>query len=282
MVFNVSGNSNGFFCHLATRDIDKAVVEFLSTQYNLVIKSYNGINTDYLAEKSKLNDIAKWENCNATIKYDVTLYNGDQEYTHTDIVDYIRLNESSAVIFPEQIYSAVGVYDRAQVTIKSITFDKLHFMINHKSELSSVPDIYDILIAPDNRIELGECHIMCFIDEFGYLLSLGNETIVSLVDVPRFNEYMQTFKDTTASSIMFSTDRPEESEWDKASIWAERIRDVAGGGIVTETTAQTRFNDLEEFFSSNNNTGDVTIYGELEFEGDEDMDDSDFIIDTIF
>lgn len=209
--FKVSGESNAFFCRTSTRDVDKAIIEFLTNQYNLLFKNYDGTNEDYLSEKSKFNN-NKWENNNAGIVYDITVSKDGVEYTYSDITDYIRINEDSCVLFPDNIYNDLESFDFGIVTIKSITYDKIHFMINHKDEFGNIfMEAYNKFIFNDNRIEVAEFNVIHFIDNANDIEMFGNESIIAFLDIPHLNRYMRLM-DTLqggSSSLVISDTQPE-------------------------------------------------------------------------
>lgn len=188
LMFKLSGGTNGFFCRICTRDVDKPYVEYLTNQYNQIIKNYTGDNDDYLVEYEKFDLNEQWEKCDATVTYDVVVTKDGTETTYTDLVGYIRLNDNSLVLLPDEVNKS---FDSAIIDIKSITFDKIHFMINHKSEFdTSVINNIDRLISIDNRIEVCECVISHFINDASDIILLGKEVIVAFLTVPHLNEYM--------------------------------------------------------------------------------------------
>lgn len=210
LIFKVSGNSNGFFCRNATRDIDKAIIEFLTNQYNTLFKNYDGSTEEYLAEKDKFNNM-KWEYSNAVLTYDLTITKDGEDHIYTDIVDYIRINEDSCVLFPTDIINELESFDYSTVSIKSITYDKIHFMVNHKDEFGAIfTEAYNKLSYNDNKIEVAEFNIIHFIDEANQFEILGNENNIAFLDMARLNHYMNAMNnsDGAASSLVISGTQP--------------------------------------------------------------------------
>ena len=191
LTFKLSGGSNGFFCRCCTRDIDKPFVEYSATQYNSIIKNYTGSDESYLTEYMKFDESDKWEGSDAVLTYDITTTKNGVEQTFTDIVDYIRLNDNCTVFLPNTVYTGVDSFDSAVVTIKSITFDKLHFMVSPMDEFdASAVEIINGLMPNDNRIEIGEFIISHFINEARDFIALGNETIIAFITAKHMTEYM--------------------------------------------------------------------------------------------
>ena len=192
LVFTVSGKSNGFFCRNTTRDVDKPFIEFLTNIYNTTFKEYGETTNEiYLAEHEKFINNSKWEMTNASIIYDIECVKDNVIYSFTDIVDYIRLNEDNCIIFPDSIYKTIKSYDIITVSIKSINYDKIHFMTENKELFNNdFIEAYNKLIHNDNRIELGEFNVTHFIDNANNIIILGNESIVVFLDIKHINTKM--------------------------------------------------------------------------------------------
>lgn len=218
--FTVSGQSNGFFCRSATRDIDKSFIEFITNQYNSIVKEFANIlddlPDDYVAEYNKFQSNPKWENSNATIKYDIAVIKDGESYLYSDIEDYIILNEDNVIFFPEQIYTDLSEFDSVEVTIKAIIFDKLHFMVNNKDAFGTLfVESYDKFIAHDGRIEVADFNISHFVNNATSIDLFGNETIIAFLDVPHITKYMEKMK------ALFGNSRIEISKTqpNSACIW---------------------------------------------------------------
>lgn len=209
--FKISGDSNGFFCKHTTRDSDKSFIEFLTSRYNLFFKNYNGNDPVYNAEHQKFTSDRKWENSNAVLKYDIIVYKDGTSYEYTDVTDYITLNEDSAVMLPDNIYTDLGSFDYAEITIKSISYDKLHFMINYKNTFdTSFNEGYDKFISIDNRLEVTEFIVHRFINNESHVDLYGNETIIGFLDMPHLQQCLAKLnKFIGQTRINISANQPE-------------------------------------------------------------------------
>jgi hypothetical protein len=206
LTFKVSGDSNGFFCNNTTRIPDNVFIDFLTKYYNSFFKNYTGTNQTYLNEAKKFVNNYKWENSNAILTYDLVVTKSNKTYTYANNIDYIRLNESSKVQFPKKVYTELGSFDFAQVTIKSITYDKLRFMIKNKDTFGDdFNTLYNKLIAVDKRIEVTEFNVIHFIDNMDDLVILGNENIITTIDVERIASYLAKSQE---SQIYISDTKP--------------------------------------------------------------------------
>ena len=218
LTFTVSGGSNGFFCRNATRDIDKPFIEFLTNQYNTILKNYTGTDTLYLNEYEKFQTNENWENSNAVLTYDIIATKGSIDYVYADNKAYIMLNDDSPVLFPNQIVNDLGTFEYATVTIKSIEYDKLHFMINNKAKFGSIfTDAYNKIIPNDGTIEVAEFNISYFIDNANDIKLLGNEDIIGFLDIPHLNMYIKKMTGLIGSSE--STIEISRNQPSKACIW---------------------------------------------------------------
>ena len=261
LIFNISKKSNGFFCRLTSRDSDKAVIEFLTNQYNSIISYYVGDNEGFLLEKEKFNSIEKWYDSNATITYEVKVKDGQEVYTQT-LTDYVRINEESCVLYPETIGNSIlENSDNVTVTIKSITFDKIHFMYKYRASFSSeVITGMNKLITPDKAIHIRYCNICSFIDESEDLVLHGNEFIVALLDVPYVRRYMMKMsKLNSDANIVISPTRPSDDIWLTNGIWAEQVRIASQGGEEIHLDCEVDLVTLENYLSTSDATEYVTM-----------------------
>jgi len=251
LTFKVSGDSNGFFCRPATRDVDKPVIEFLSNQYNVACFHYRGDNGIYLEEANKFIINDRWEYCNTIILYELTVVHGDQTKTY-EITDYLNMNETCSIIFPSAIWTDFqdGV-DSYKVNIKSISPYKVHFMIEHIDEFDDTfKSAYQKLLFADKRIESAEINIIHFIDNAVDIDILGNETIIAFLDIPKINNYMgKMAKLMSGSQVITKVERPSDYDWTANGVWAERFRDVYTGGTVVKTGSPTNIELLEKMLS---------------------------------
>ena len=215
--FNVSGQCNGFFCRHTTRDTDRAFIEFLTNQYNTLFKTYEGNNAVYTEEANKFIEIPKWETSNAVLKYDLKVYyNDDTSAVYTDNTDYLMMNDDSIVFFPENIYQEGKEILCFDVTIKSIEYDKIHFMVNHKDEFGTIfTESYNKLIATDGRADVSEFNISYFCEDISLMEIFGNEEIVGFLSMFHYNRYSEKMtKFLGNSQIKISQEKPSS-----ACIW---------------------------------------------------------------
>ena len=212
--FSISGKSNGFFCNNTTRICDIVFIDYLTRYYNTKLKNYTGTDARFIAESKKFTNNSKWENSNAVITYDIIIKKHSSTYNYSDNVDYLFLNEHSFIKFPEKIYDELGSFDSATVVIKSITYDKIHFMIENKDTFDSdFINAYNKFISADNRVEVNSCNIIHFINNTDELVILGNETIINTIEVSRVNEYLSALIDF---SLQISDTKPQiECLWFK-------------------------------------------------------------------
>ena len=250
--FNLSKDTNGFFFRATTRDCDKTLIEFLTSEYNHMIKNYDGDDPLYLEERNKGTTIEKWYDSNAIIEYTAQVTKGDSVEIFTD-TDYIRINERCCVFIP---YVAIHErfpdgYDSCLITIKSIHYDKIHFMIDHITEFDEeFRNSFNNLRYPDDAVHIDYYNIEHFIDKASDIVPLGNEFYVALIDVAYFKRYiskMQAIKDSDAMNI--SIERPDDLDWHANTIWGERVRSVYKGGININHDSETDIKKMEARFA---------------------------------
>ena len=254
--FNLSRKSNGFFCRMTSRDSDKAVIEWLTNQYNAICKNYTGTDSDFLAEKEKFSSIENWEDSNATLNYDLSITTNGNTITHS-LQEHIRINEDSCVLFPQSLTrSVLESASVITVTIKSIIYDKIHFMFNHKDDLgNSFADGLSKFIYPDNSIFIRYCNICSFVDDSTDIYLLGNEFIIALMDISYVRRYMLKMGSLiTESTFLVSPTRPGDESWMVNGIWAEQVRNVYKGGYEINLDSETDIHQLEMYLASNDDT----------------------------
>lgn len=263
MNFRISKNSNGFFIRLMSRDTDKATINFLSSQYNQLLSSYTGTDSTILAEKGKLSTIDKWKDSDVTISYTLTISKGGKNTTYS-LQDYIRVNEETCLLLPQASLEKdfPDGYDYAEVEINSFVFTKLHFMVQYGPTLD--PNFNNELAKfqyLDKNIFINYCNICCFVDTSTDINLLGNEFIISFVDVPYVLRYMAKMaKLTEASDFITSPQRPDPGVWAVNALWAEQVRDVYGSGQTIERACEVDIDRLEHYLAKDTGThSDVII-----------------------
>ena len=259
--FNISKKCNGFFCRLTSRDSDKAVIEWITNQYNAVLKNYYGTVESFINEKNKFNAIEKWEDSNATIEYRLTIVKNGEERTFP-LVDYVRINEESCVLFPDSITEAyLADADSVYVTINKITYDKIKFMIKYRASFSvSFIDGVNKFICPDNLISVRYCNICSFVDKSTDINLLGNEFIIAMLDTAYVRRYMMKMgKLNNDANIILSKDRPSDDTWVTNGIWAEKVRNVYQGGKEVNYDCEVDISTLEMYLADSNSTDFVHL-----------------------
>lgn len=259
--FKISKKSNGFFCRLTSRDSDKAVIEFLTSQYNNLLSNYDGTETDFVIEKNKFNTIEKWSDSNATIVYDIKIRVGEEVDTYT-VTDYVRINEETCVLFPPAIgQTMMENSSEIRVTIRSISFEKLQFMYKYRASFTSdVVTGLNKLMSTDKSIFIRYCNITSFIDRIQDLELNGNEFVVAMLDVPYVRRYMMKMsKLNSDANIVLSPTRPSDDIWLTNGVWAEQVRIAYHGGEEVHLDCEVNFKELENQLSPNNSVEYVTL-----------------------
>jgi len=259
--FKISKKSNGFFCRLTSRDSDKTIIEWVTAQYNYFFQNYQGIDPTFLKEKEKLETIEKWKDSNAVIDYTVKIIK-DGAARDYNVIDYIRVNEESGVIFPASIgEETLRTADYVYVKINSISFDKLHFMYHYRASLPvEFSDGFDKFIYPDMSIFIRYINVCSFVDRAEDVDLKGNEFIVALMDVPYIYRYMMKMNMLVEdSSVLVSPTRPGSDTWKTNGIWAEQVRDVFKGGYTINMECEVDLKQLENFLAENDDTDYVSI-----------------------
>lgn len=276
--FKLSKISNGFFCRISTRDCDKPLMEVITNYYNRLINSYNSIEVAFLLEKDKMEQIPKWYDSNATIEYLVKCIGGGIERNYT-CTDYVRVNESCMVPLPEiQIHQDFpsGI-DNIEVTINTIRYDKLHFIIEQKDVIGpEVQELIDRYIFQAGRMEAHVVNIMHFVDRYEDYLPLGNEVVLAFIDMPYANRYLGKMTSLLNNGdFIFSIKRPVASEWVTNGVWAEMVRTIDKSGNEYNTGSENSglLDELEDIFGPTRiHNGVLTVNPE---------DRQDYLLDDI-
>ena len=252
--FRLSNHTNGFFCRLTTRDTDKAVIEYITNEYNYRLSNYSGSNSSFIVEKNKFTQIEKWRDSNAEIHYNVTIVKGSTTKTYT-CLDYIHINEESCVMLPTvQIGNDFkNGYDYAIIEITSCEYTKIHFMITNKDTFGEAfTGALNSLTYPDEQILLQYISVSRYINSIDDLKLLDNEFIVALIDNPYCRRYlMKMSKLRDQSTMSLSPNRPSDDQWSTNTIWAEQIRDVFSEGFEIDRQSETNLRRLEIMLANN-------------------------------
>lgn len=258
--FRISKKSNGFFCRMTSRDSDKAVIEYITNQYNSICKNYKGSDAIFLEEKKRFLAIEKWEDSNVSIVYDVIVSDDTGVKTFT-FIDYIRINEESCIMLPSNILPIISNANDIMIKIKAIKYEKIHFMMNNISKLgNSFSDGLAKFMYPDNAIYIRYCNICNFVDDVTDISLLGNEFIIAMMDVPYVRRYMMKMsKLTSESNVVLSPTRPSDDIWSTNGIWAEQVRDVFKGGYTINMECESNLKQLEMYLAENDDTDYVNF-----------------------
>ena len=250
--FNVSNQVNGFFCRPMSRDSDKAVLEYTTNQYNKFIESYAGTDSEILALKDKYNSSDTWRDSNIELSYSLTVSDAFTEKSY-DCIAYIRFNEEICVYFPmtkiEEDFP-YG-YNDIKVTINSLTYTKLHFVLQHKDLMDSDFDnCMNNFLAPDKKIQINVLNILSFVNTSSDIELLGNENLIALLDVPYIHRYMMKMvKLRSNSSFIHSVARPSDEEWTTNTVWAEHVSDIYKDGEVVYRNSETDIRRMEAYLA---------------------------------
>lgn len=255
MKFHLSSESNGFFVRATTRDCDKALVEFITNTYDNMFKDVvpeDDDMSDEAVEARKFLTIEKWADSNATIEYTAKISTETKEKVYT-MTDYIHINEECCVYLP---YSQIEAdfprgYDSCLITIKSFTYDKIHYIMNRYDTMSDeFKEVYNQLVYPDFKVHIDYYSFYYFIDKSTDIQLLGNEFVIALLDIPYVNRYMAKMAAlVNASLFMISIKRPNDYDWVIGGVWAERVRDVYKNGITVSHLSETDIRKMEAMFS---------------------------------
>lgn len=250
--FNLSTKSNGFFFRCTSRDCDKALIEFLTHEYNERLETYSGDDPEYIIEHQKFLDNEKWKLNNATIEFTVKVTGASATKIYT-CTDYIRINEESCLYIPYQAISQDFPYgfDNILITIKGVHYDKIHFMVNHISEFEEQFETnYRKFMYPDNEAYIDYYNVSYFIDNSTDLMLLGNEFIIALLETYYIrNLMMQLTSLDRPAEFTVSIKRPDDADFATNTIWGERVRDVYKGGIEIDNGTETDIKLMESVFS---------------------------------
>lgn len=254
MRLNLANNTNGFFINVQSRDCDKPIINFLTNEYNNLIKNYTGTNSAYLAEKNKFTTDSTWEESNATIFFTATVFKGSKSKTYTCSAN-IRINETVCVFIPFEKIGAdyTSGYDRVEIQVNKIAYDKIHFMTARKNSIGgNFLDAFTNIMFSDDNIRINYATIYSFVNNCEEILLMGNEFIIGLIEIPYCNRYLKKMnKLQEMGDFITSVTRPEEGAFVVNGIWAEQVRDVFAGGEEVEKDCEVNIKALEEYLAGN-------------------------------
>ena len=245
--FIFGAKSNGFFIRIATRDCDKAVVE-----YATYLKDIINENTE--------NDIKF--NKNYCIR---TIISNIDETRAVQRIFYGRLNETLCCVYPDSELSYVSNNGASSV---KVTFSFISLITDFVSDSFLINSHYfqyqanvQKLRASDGRVELAETNIIGFIDDdvsqfplpfYSHILAfLDSDIILDLLE--------KTKHGISSESVIININKPATYIWSSNCIWGEKIRDVSAEGVVTDTASATTFDALETYFTEPINLEGLTL-----------------------
>ena len=249
--FKVSKDCNGFFCRPTSRDCDKAIIEFMTNQFNEYVSNYTGSNAETLQEKRKLEDDERYYDSNVQLDYTLVAKNGATTKTY-NYSCYVRLNEEMIVPFPSRLTTDFpsGITE-ATVTINKLSYPKFKFCEKHKSELGAdYTSEYNKFIYPDKKICVNYLNVLTFVDKSMDINLLGNESLIATLDIPYVLRYMGKMVKLRDSSEFITTNtRPNDFEWTANAVWAEHVRTVGGHGTITDVSHEVDILALEHYIT---------------------------------
>ena len=260
--FRLSGDSNGFFIRLSSRDCDKPLINYLTQIYNVIVPNYVGDHEDFLNEQSKFYSYQDWFNSNAVIDYELTAVREDGTSEVVNYSAFVNINENSCVILPEEFRNTLtSEYLWYEISIKDIRYDKVHFIYQHQGYFKDeVGAEISRFIYPDNRVCINYINVVNFVRKSTDIVLNDNEFVVAIIDVPQCHRIMQKMsKLLLPPTNILSEKRPSDGTWVTNATWSERIRDVHEDGVITVNNTPNNFNDLEMFLASNASMDDTEI-----------------------
>ena len=246
IILDIDKDTNGFFFEALTRENDRNIVSYLNLQYNL----REGSNGFIKPEEYK--NVDNWENGNVLVSYEVTTEGRDESgafvnpITATDTIS-VRLNDYSAVIFPDNYKNGIAVVTKITVRIKSFRFPKLqdsftYFMRDPEQEPFSK------IIEPDYLATIKSFHVMYFLEDENNVPSGNNVYINQMIDLRFLEDFLSKVqKASTSSGVILSTERPSDSKWTVNNAWAESTREVGGAMMSNPLDSPTNFYELEKY-----------------------------------
>ena len=186
----------------------------------------------YTTNKTVVEDDFAGYNASTMIK----LSTAQASFPAAQVGDVIPVNESK---------TEPG-YTKTEVTIKAVRFDKLHYMYNLYSSMSTEwKTLFDHIVALDNKAHIDYYGVSYFINQIEDLEFFGNEMIVTLIDVPYLDDFMNKASALHATGdLILSADRPLRGDWTSGSIWGEVVRTVSNGSVV-DSNSETDIKRME-------------------------------------
>ena len=265
-IFEVSGDTNGFYLKPITRLGDRNICGFLSGMFReQEFSEFNGLTKtfeDWLLDNPKYNDSylytewkqfgPEWTSSNALVDCEIKTTGMDNvgnilENKESFTVP-INFNEFSYVGFPEEYKLGMEKVMNTTVTIKRVYSPKLEyerFLADEPTAASGVNGIVTRMMDLDNRVVLQSIDLFYFISSSVQLPTCEHMIIDQCVDVEFLDKaivYLAT--SSGARAFQSQVNRPEAFPID--TVWAEEIRDVNSEEEVVVNPTETTFEQIEE------------------------------------
>ena len=138
-----------------------------------------------------------------------------------------------------------------KITINSFNYEKIRFIMNHKDLFGSDFN-FELakFMSPDLKLQMNNVNFITFVDKSSDIELMGNENVIALLDIPYVRRYMgKMSKLKNSSEFIQSTYRPSDDDWTANTVWAERVRDISEGGVITDRDSEISLSKLEEMLS---------------------------------
>lgn len=261
----VSTKTNGFFVKPVTRHGDKNTCGLLSGMFSNDELSNFSANPKTFSEWLKDNALYTgdeyptwsalegWKTSDAIVVYNLKIYgiiNGA-----SDIVEYrnqygaIKVNEFTCVRFASDAFTGITDISRVEVQIQKFLFPKLQYerFCNEDTTSSTGLSVsVSRIMENDYKVVFQYDDLFYFIDGPGQVpVPTDTLSLNVCVDVDFVNHAISNIQNASGSkAVQVQVDEP--SSWPVDTVWAEEIRDVLGGDLVTDTGAKTKLPELEQ------------------------------------
>ena len=233
----IGAKSNGFFIRIATRDCDKAVVEY-ATYLKDTINNYTESDAEY--------------NKNFFISATVS----DVDDNHSIAKRYYgRFNETLCCLLTDAEYNNVSRNGTKNIKISflihSLITDFLDDEYLTTQHLFAEQSNINKLRADDGRVEIAETNIIGFTDNVAEFTLPFYSHILAFIDSDIVLDMLDKSKHCVSSdSVIVSVNKPATYIWTSDCIWGEKIRTVGQSGVTIDTASTTTFDALETYFTT--------------------------------
>ena len=244
--FIFGAKSNGFFIRIATRDCDKAAVEY-ATYLKDVVNEYTEADDDF--------------NKNYILAVVISDVNGGHSIPKRF---YGRFNETLCCIFTDEEINYASNNGTSNIKV-AFSFTSLitefltdsflieNYLFQQQADIAK-------LKADDGRVEIAETNIIGFTDNISEFTLPFYSHILALLDSDIILDLLEkTKRGVSSDSVIVSVDKPATYIWTADCIWGEKIRNVAAAGVTTNTASTTTFDALETYFTQTINLEGFTL-----------------------